>query len=244
MGAQHWTTTEVSVLQKHYPVGGLPACQPLLPERTGQSIFWKARTLGLSAPNAAPNAGRKRYHSTEQIDEAIRAFYAKPVKAGQMPIFSERIKRPYWWIKNRAAELGVAVPRVKPLPWSSEEIAILKDSGHLTPRRIAIKLKAAGFKRSTTAVVMQLKRVDGIDRTDPDTFTFNELARLMGVDDKTVRRWHEKEGMPAKRKHQDVSGGTWMVTRRQLRSWMASHQQLIDLRKVDRFWFLDLVFAS
>ena len=70
---------------------------------------------------------------------------------------------------------------------------------------------------------------------------------MFGVDGKTVTRWIACEDLPARRRgtaRTAAQGGDeWEIERRKLRAWIRDHAQLVDLRKVDRYWFIDLAFG-
>lgn len=87
----------------------------------------------------------------------------------------------------------------------------------------------------------------GCDTADPDHFTAGQLAVLLGVDGKTVTRWIKVENLPGKKRgtaRTEAQGGDmWWIARKNLKTWIGSHAQLIDLRKVDRFWFIDFAFG-
>lgn len=241
-----WTQRELEALPIAYLTGGIAAARAALPQRRERAIYMQAFKLGLHSPRQKRRAVAK-YEVTDQIDDAIRAYYQSD-QAGQYGRgrqFAKRIGRPDWWVKKRAAILGLVVPREKPLDWSAAEIAVLEKHASKALPHIRRHLKAAGFVRSETAISLQLKRRH-IDREAVDQWSAHALATLMGVDSKTVRRWIEVEGLPATRRGNRCANGhdEYVIKRFGLRLWIASHQQLVDLRKVDRYWFLDLAFGG
>ncbi len=64
---------------------------------------------------------------------------------------------PHWAVKKRARELGLA--RTKELLWSEAELAILSRYAWMRDERIRLKLKAAGYARTVTAIHLKLKRM-------------------------------------------------------------------------------------
>ncbi len=241
-----WSTAEVRVIREVYPVKGADACLALLPGRTRSGVHQQAGRLGIRAP-AQPQGKRKRWISTPELDAQIRSGYAAATGRRAIVEMAERLDRPAWWISRRALDLGIVAPRFRDLPWSAEEIAKLQSLATLTPQVIARNMRAAGYNRSATACKVKMTRLQ-LDREDPDQWSANALAKLMGVDSHTVKRWIEREGLPASRagtaRVAAQGGDERRIKRAALRSWIRTHAQLVDLRKVDRFWFIELVLGA
>lgn len=242
-----WTAQERALLCQAYVEGGIAKARAALPYRGDRGLYMEAHKLGLRSPTQKPRSIR-RYETSEHIDAAIRAYYQseRMNDFGRCGAFARQLNRPDWWIRKRAAILGLAVPRLKPVEWSQAELDLLEKHGHKALANIRRILKTNGFVRTETAIGLQLKR-RGIERSSMDEYSAHALAKLMGVDSKTVTRWIAVDGLPAKRRgtHRtaEQGGDAWVITRSSLRRWIASHQQLVDLRKVDRFWFLDLALG-
>lgn len=239
-----WTTREEAVLRARYADGGARACLAELPDRSLGSIYQHARKLGLRAPREAGARARQRYFFSEALDVQIRLVYQSRPSRGDINALSRKLMRPRWWISKRAAALGLVVPRYKMSPWSPRELDLLRRKAHRHPEVIRRAFLAAGFRRTTTAIAVKIKRL-GLETADPDHYTAHALARLLGVDGKTVTRWIAAESLPAKRRgtaRETTQGGDhWWIHRADLRRWILSHAQLVDLRKVERYWFIELL---
>lgn len=242
-----WTAPEVATLTRLYPSAGPEACRAALPLRSLSAIYAKALDLGLHAPpNAGP--GRRRWCWTEaDLAELTRVYRAAPDR-GAINALARRLDKPRAVVTAKAMNLGLIVPRFAPAPWTAAEEDLLRQYAHLCPRRIALRLRRAVHPaRSETAVAVRRKALH-LDSADPDHYTAGALAQLMGVDGKTVTRWIEREGLPATRRGtarvKSQGGDHWWISRRTLRTWIASHAQLVDLRKVERYWFIDLAFGG
>jgi hypothetical protein len=242
---QHWTTVEERVLLDHYASGGVMDCLAKLPGRSVLSIYARARKIGLkTAVKASPY---KQWQKSDHVDEAIRLVYQTPPKRGAVDALATKLMRPRWWISKRARDLGLVVPRLKELPWSDEEIDLLEQNAHKSPDRIARILKGYGYARSVAAIIVKRKRnhLGPRENPDPENLCANQLAKLMGVDAKTITRWIELEGLPATRRGTkrvpQQGGDQWQINLGKLRLWIGSHALQVDLRKVDRFWFIDLM---
>lgn len=244
---KQWLTTEDALIRQHYPLGGGLACLDVLPGRTLSAIYSRAGKLGLAAANLQRGVQhRTPYEATELIDADIRRVYLSTPTRGIVNELARRVMRPKWWVSRRARSMGLVVPRFKELPWSAAELKIVEDNAHKVTAVIKRILRQRGFKRTETAIAIRVKR-EGFDRHDPNHYTANQLALLLGIDGKTVTRWIELEGLPATRrgtKRTESQGGDqWWIERSALRAWIGKHAQLIDLRKVERYWFIDLAFG-
>jgi hypothetical protein len=238
-----WTTREEKVLRDHYPTGGAAACLPHLPGRTFGAIYQHADAMGLAAPGN--EFKRQRWATSATIDNVIRRYWLAPVR-GYQGACAAAVGRPPWWVSQRARKLGLLSPRFKEPAWTEEELELAAANGHRSLAFIQRILARHGFKRSETAIQVRLKRLGPGSRKDPDHFTASELARLMGVDPTTVGGWIRKGMLKARRRgteRTDLQGGDmhW-VHRRDLRAFIRDNAAAVDLRKVDRFWFIDLAF--
>ena len=238
-----WTAAELAALREHYPRGGVAAVATLHARHSPRSISAQAWKLGVRY--RPPRASK--IPTDEHIDEAIRRHYLGTGPRDRTKVFASRIGRPAWWVKKRATALGIAVSRERQPEWTEAELDLLERNAHRVIPVLRRIFARNGFSRTETAIAVQLKR-RGISRTSTDAWSAHELSQLLGVDGKTVTRWIASQGLAAKRRGtqrlSSQGGDEWVITRRSLRQWIATHQQLVDLRKVDRFWFLDLAFGG
>lgn len=240
-----WTGREEKLLRQHYPAGGLNACLPVLAGRSASSIYQRAGQLGLRSP-VAP-AERQNWTGSEAIDAVIRRAYQTTPTKGDVQRLAKTVGRPRWWVSKRASALGLVTPRFKAPRWTEAENELIESMAHRNPATIRRALKARGYERTETAIIVQLKRL-GATREDPDHFTGCGLASVMGVDAKTVSGWIVKGWLRAKRRGTErvtaQGGDEWWIHRRDVRSFIVENVAAVDLRKVDKFWFVDLLADS
>ncbi|WP_200957841.1 hypothetical protein [Mesorhizobium sp. Root157] len=236
-----WTGREEKLLRQHYPSGGVSACLAVLPGRTASSIYNRVGILGLRMPgNDGKVHERQHWQTTDQIDAIIiRTYQTKPDKRAVQHC-AQVVGRPRWWVSKRALKLGLVAPRFKEPVWSEAEIGVVTDQAHKNPRTIQKALKRAGYARTETAIVVKLKRL-GADRADPDHLNANQLASVMGVDRKTVGSWIAKGWLKAKRREATSLDDFWWIHRKDVRRFVIDNVAAVDLRKVEKFWFVDLL---
>lgn len=240
-----WTTRELQVLRDTYPTQGLEACVEALPGRTAKAIYGKCGALKLFAPQERRGGPRNpRYSDNTAVDATLRRVYPTCASSAELSRLAQAVMRPRWWVHKRAQRLGLITSRFKPLPWSAGENEIIRERATQHPATIAKALEKAGFTRSQTAIVTQLKRL-GASRVDdnPDLLSARGLGELMGVDGGTVSGWIAKGMLRARKVEKGVSGD-WGIHVRDVRTFVIENTAHVDLRKVDRFWFVDMLGGS
>ena len=187
---------------------------------------------------------RRKYLFTTQIDQRIREIYLSHPDAKTRPgirQLAEQVGIPHWALKKRARELGLA--RTKEKPWSEPELAILARYAWMSDERIRLKLKAAGYARTVTAVHLKLKRMRF--KCDPSFYSGKGLAQALGIDSHVVTRWiksgHLKAQFRGTARGEQQGGDTYLIREKDVRRFVLEHPTEIDLRKVDQLWFLDLI---
>jgi hypothetical protein len=140
---------------------------------------------------------RRKYVFTDQIDQLIREIYLNQRDAktrSGIRLLSKKVGMPHWALKKRARELGLA--RTKELPWSEPELAILSRYAWMSDERIRLKLKAAGYPRTVTAIHLKLKRMRF--KHDGSFYSAYSLAQALGIDPHAVTRWIKSGHLKAK----------------------------------------------
>lgn len=237
-----WTGREEKLLRLHYPIGGVSLCLQHLPGRTASSIYNRVGQLGLRialADGKAPQ-DRTKWETSLFIDGLIKTTYQTRPDKMAVQNCSNVVGRPRWWVSKRAAQLGLVTPRFKELPWSEAEIEFISDNAHKTPCALRRLMTNKGFARSETAISLKIKRLH-LDRTDPHHLNANQLSEAMGVDRKTVGRWIEKGLLKAKRRESTDTDDFWWIHRKHVRAFIEDNVAIVDVRKVDKFWFIDLL---
>jgi hypothetical protein len=245
-----WSPQEDQILRTRWTVGGYEAVRDFLPRRTYSAIVSRASTLRVKAP-AHTRRKPPKYPSSEYIDRIIREGYlAATGDKAEIHRLAERVSRPRWWVSRRALDLGLRQPTKREPPWSDAELALLEELAHHSIEVIRRKMAAKGFRRSATAIAVKVKR-EGIGlreaRELAGVYSATGVARLLGVDAKTVARWIKVEGLPAIKAgttRMDIRGGDeYRIKAKALRGWIGDHAARIDLRKVHRDWFIDLMMG-
>jgi len=250
-GRRFWTTREFAILREHYPKGGIAACLPLLPGRAASAIYQKAFEEGLrSASKGKPAAKRQTYTATPALDAAITEAYLGDDTLQALKNLSRLTGRPRAWFTNRAAVLGLSRPKFREPDWCDAELAILDAKAHLSPGYIRELLRDAGYRRTVNAIVIKLRRRRGWQREKADSrYSKLMLMECFGVSGGVLSRWAADYGLKVERewrmagdRHEPPSPkAEWNVRASELRRFVADNVAIIDFRKVDKFWLVDLL---
>lgn len=243
-----WTNQEEKKLRDNYPEKGLEGCIPLLPGRSASSIYNRVGLLGLQKKVASSHDFRRqKWTSNDQIDAIIRRVYQSTPTKNQVKECAAIVSRPRWWVSKRAVKLGLVLPRFREPPWATTEIEYVTENAHKSATVIRRGLKARGFKRSDTAIMVKLKRIGTPTGRNADTehYSANQLAKLFGIDNHGVTAWIKKGWLKAERRGtgrtSQQGGDEYKVHRKAVRSFVIGNAAAIDIRKVDKFWFIDLL---
>lgn len=228
-----WTGREEKLLRETYPSG----------------IYNHARGMGIDGPATARRGGRprERWASNEQIDRIITEVYQRAPKKNDIKKLAVTVGRPRWWVSKRAQKLGLVAPRFKEPPWSEAEIELVAANAHKAPPTIRLILAGKGFRRSPTAILVKLKRLGtGTGKNaDVDHYTATALAKLFGIDVKSLTRWIDKGWLRAAKRgtaRVEAQGGDeWWIHRRDIRAFIIESTAAVDIRKVDKFWFVEIL---
>lgn len=182
----------------------------------------------------------RRESSPKAFDGVVTEAYSKLRSNGDLKALSRAadvLGVPIWHVKTRGRELGLS--RVKEKPWSEREIEILEAAAWRTDRWLARKLQSLGFPRTPTAVHLKLKRMNL--RANVDGYNQRQLAQAFGVDGGTISRWVKFGWLHGSRRGTERADDLWYFSHAAVRKFAMMHPDEIDLCKVEKFWFLDLI---
>lgn len=238
-----WGQAERRVLVEHYPLEGAVGCFPHLPNLTLSQIRTKAHALGIRFEGQR-RGRRAKWAPDAKIDAAIIAVYTGKVTKGMVRDLAIRLKRPRDWVSERAAQLGLVTPRFKQPDWTEDEDKLLEANATRSPHSIQSIFKKQGFERSQTAIILRRKRKE-LEIRDPTRFTAGQFAKLLGIDPHWVSDEIRSGALKAEKrgtKRKAQQGGDWYwIKRADARAFVIANVERIDIRKVDKFRFVDLL---
>jgi hypothetical protein len=208
---------------------------------TSASLRLEPGTAG--ALNDPSTRYKRRYVPTPAIDNAIREGYRKQRQGDRLAL--KAVSRQLGWSRSavckRGAELGVT--RAKERPWTATEDELLERFGHLAPSGIRRQLAAAGSFRSIAAIQVKLNR--NRIKQNLEGYSANGLADALGVDVHKILLWIRRGLLSAERRCTERTpsqgGDIWWISDRSVRRFILRAPEEIDLARVEKIWFLDLL---
>ncbi len=185
------------------------------------------------------------YVHTDRSDDIVRQAYRrfwefKSRKA--LHAAAAKLGWPHHVVKKRGAALGLTRTSDNK-PWSESEERILTANAHHGDEYIRKRLAEAGFHRTIAGIHLKCKR-DRI-KSNLDGFSGLQLAEAMGIDSHKVTAWIVKGFLKAERREMDrkpqQGGNPWWIHRREVRDFLFKYPDEVDLKKVEKWWFLDLI---
>ena len=181
----------------------------------------------------------RKYFWTPEHDTFIRKHYDARV-LGRARDIASHLGVPKWALNRRARDLGLS--RIKDAPWSPADVAYLETHYH----RLATKQIAKNLGRTVTAVKLKAKRLGY--RKNGEGYNAHSLSQALGVDPHwVIRRIREGKMSASTRSTERLpqqGGDSYLITDQEVVRFIRKHTFEIDLRKVDRLWFLDLVHEA
>ena len=149
---------------------------------------------------------------------------------------------PRWYIKRRAARLGLTMHQDK-RPWTAAEVAIIERLvGKISALAIAKRLK-----RTESSVVLKIKRL-GFSRRVRDGYTMRDLEECLGEDHHKIQRWIAngwlRDRLQGTQRHDGNGCDIHRFRERDIISFIKEHPQELTLGRVDQCWFLDLLLLK
>jgi len=192
----------------------------------------------------------RKYVITPEMDRAIRELYLNEVgiksvaHAGPVKALARQLGLPRWKISRRALELGVIARQAKEPDWCEEEIDILERNAHLMPGAVQKHLGRAGYRRTVQGIMLKRRRLH-ISRSSMDGYTSRSLAECFGIDDHSITKWISRGLLKARKRGTartpQQGGDEWYITERWVRDFIVNNIAVIDIRKVDKYWLVDIL---
>jgi hypothetical protein len=136
----------------------------------------------------------------------------------------------------------LCVTRAKERAWCTAEEEILERFGHLTVSGIQRQLARAGYQRSRAAVQLKITRLR--IKHNLDGYSACTLAVAFGVDTHKVCTWIRRGLLQADQRRTARAperGDVWWVPISSVRKFILRAPEEIDLSRVEKLWFLDIV---
>jgi hypothetical protein len=181
----------------------------------------------------------QKYKFTKEMDQEIIDYYKNRFYGG-LCLLAEKFDVTSTVIYKRAKILG-AVTRVK---WTMDELKVLEKFADRPAFFICKELEKLGYKRTSDSIREARRRYS--IRSSRNYLTTGDVAYGFGVTIKTVLSWHKSGWLKS------TSLGTKRGDRQkedlfyfkevQVYNFIKKYNYLIDLSKVVKEWFFDIIF--
>jgi hypothetical protein len=224
--------------------------QRIIAPRPARCVLAPVEPVSVSVPesHAEPVIAKKPrgtkpviWTFTPQMDAQITKIYRTGTGDNQVNELAKKFGYPRWAVSARARAIGASEIRLKEPNWCDEELQVLKNNAHLTPERIRLALKAAGFNRSITGVLLKRKRLGMLQNLPGQSAT--SLAKCFGGDAKMITGWIESGWLKAEKRGtnrtEKQGGDMYYILTSDVRDFIIENIGVIDIRKVDKFWLIE-----
>ncbi len=238
-----WTEAEIDVVRQHFGQHGAAHCASRLPGRSMTAVYQQALKMGLS--RGQQQAPKVRVGTS--LDETIRARWPLLQGRGAVEALASELGVRRHTVTKRAIALGPTVLQRKEPPWTAVEEALLLKAP-LNDLQAAVKFFAAyGFRRSPTSIAVRCSRLK-VSRRRQDVFSATTASKVLGVSATTIASWCVANLLSAEhsstRRLPQQGGDTWTITRPELRRFIIDQLDRIDIRKVDKHAFVELLIGE
>ena len=184
-----------------------------------------------------------KYEVTSAIRDQIEKVYKHGTGDGQVADLAKRLGWPRWKISRFAQSQGWVATQAKEPDWRPEELDILERNAHHIPGLIQKRLKARGYSRTLTAIVLKRKRMRFIQNIEGQSA--RGLAECLGVDVHFVTRAINEGRLKASKRGTERTpqqgGDIYLIKDKWARDYIVNHVHEIDIRKADKYWLVDLL---
>jgi len=170
-------------------------------------------------------------------------LYTYSINTDNRPRLTHLAKKfniPRWAIYQRALKIEAVTSSHQKKAWTEEEIKILERYAHYEPQTIMKRLKKAGYERSIASIVLKRKRMRLLSNLKGMSACL--CAEFLGVDLHWVLNHISTGSLKAEVIRRDREGkANYFIREKDLRKFIIINPDLIDLRKVEKYYFIELV---
>ncbi len=182
-----------------------------------------------------------KYKFTPEMDKEI--LYTYSINTDSKPRLinlARKFNMPRCALYQRALKIGAVRSSHQKRPWQDEEISILEKYARYEPLTIKKKLEKEGYQRSIASIVLKRKRMRFLSNLEGVSACL--CAEFLGVDLHWVLNYIRQGLLKAEVIRQDREGkANYFIREKDLRKFIVDNPDLVDLRKVEKYYFIELV---
>jgi hypothetical protein len=182
-----------------------------------------------------------KYFFTPEMDRML--LYTYSINTDSKPRLlnlAKQFNMPRWALYQRALKIGAVQSSNQKKKWTFEEIEILDKNARYAPLTIKNILDKAGFQRSIASIVLKRKRMRLLSNLEGMSACL--CAEFLGVDVHWVLKHIRSGQLKAEKIRKDNQGKVnYYIKEKNLRKFILNNPELIDLRRVEKYYFIELV---
>jgi len=186
---------------------------------------------------------KEKWPVSEEAHEEIRRVYQQRPRSNQIRDLARRLRLPRWKVTRYAISQGWVAKQKKEPPWTEKEMNALRSLARYAPETVARKMRARGYKRTVTACVLKMRRMRMSQNLNGQSA--RSLAECLGEDTHFVVKAIKRGDLTAARRGtartEKQGGDMYYIKDQYVRKFIVENVAVIDLRKVDKYWFVDLL---
>jgi len=182
-----------------------------------------------------------KYTFTPEMDKELLYTYSINTDSKPRVInLAKKFNMPRWAIYQRALKIGAVNSSHQKRPWEEEEIRILEKYSRYEPLTMKKKLAKAGYERSIASIVLKRKRMRFLSNLEGVSASL--CAEFLGVDLHWVLNYIRQGLLKSEIIRRDSEGkANYYIREKDLRRFIVNNPDLVDLRKVEKYYFIELV---
>ncbi len=182
-----------------------------------------------------------KYFFTPEMDKEIMYTYSINTDSEPRVInLANKFNMPRWAIYQRALKIGAVTSSHQKKKWEDDEIKIIKTNARYSPITIKKRLEKAGFQRSIASIVLKRKRMRFLSNLKGMSACL--CAEFLGVDIHSVLNYIKSGLLKAEKIRCDQQGKfNYFIRETTLRRFIINNPELVDLRKVEKHYFIELL---
>jgi hypothetical protein len=182
-----------------------------------------------------------KYLFTPEMDKELLYTYSiNTDSTPRLTNLSNKFNMPRWALYQRALKIGAVKSSHQKKKWEDEEIKILEKNAYYAPLTIKRRLEKEGFQRSIASIVLKRKRMRLLSNLQGMSACL--CAEFLGVDLHWVLNYIRQGLLKAEIIRHDRQGkANYFILEKDLRRFIINKPDLIDLRKVEKYYFIELV---
>lgn len=200
--------------------------------------------------SAKPHTGGlpKRVWTPEQDELVRRIFSTTSMKArrdAMTKLLPQLAPIDHVAAYKRAVDLGCLYPlKAGGAPWTEPELAILEASAHCPIDTIRSRLRRRGYRRSNGAIIKQRLERHGTRaecRLSADVYSASQAADLIGSQPCLIGSYIRRGWLRAEQIDMAAGRYEYHIRAADLRQFVMQHTAYVNLERVDKYAFVDLL---